>query len=49
LEIEWILNKNNIKFEKIPYLSNWYRLVNSREKDLWNLDIFSEWKIYLQW
>jgi 16S rRNA C967 or C1407 C5-methylase (RsmB/RsmF family) len=49
LEIEWILNKNNIKFEKIPYLSNWYRLVNSKEKDLRNLDIFSEWKIYLQW
>lgn len=48
-EIEKILQENNINFSKIPYLSNWYKLLNWKEKDLWNLDIFTDWKIYLQW
>ena len=48
-EIENELSKNNILFEKIPYLTNWYKLANSKESDLWKLDIFTEWKIYLQW
>lgn len=48
-EIESILHKENIKFQKISYLTNWYKLIDWLEKDLWNLDIFTEWKIYLQW
>lgn len=48
-EIENILQEKNIKFEKIPYLSNGYKLLEWKEKDLWNLDIFTDWKIYLQW
>lgn len=48
-EIEQILKEKNIKFEKIPYLSNWYKLIEWKEKDLWDLDVFNEWKIYLQW
>lgn len=48
-EIENILTAKNIPFEKIPYLSNWYKLLEWKEKDLWDLKIFSEGKIYLQW
>ncbi len=48
-EIEDYLNEKNIKFEKISYLLNWYKLINWKEKDLWDLDIFNDWKIYLQW
>lgn len=47
-EIEKILQEKNIKFEKIPYLSNGYKLLEWKEKDLWNLDIFKDGKIYLQ-
>lgn len=48
-EIEQILKEKNIKFEKISYLSNWYKLVDWKEKDLWDLDIFTQGKIYMQW
>ena len=48
-EIENILKENNIAFEKVWFLSNWYVLVWSKEKDLWNLDIYKNWNIYLQW
>lgn len=48
-KIETFLKDKNIDFEKIPYLSNWYKLINWIEKDLWDLDIFTEWKIYIQW
>lgn len=48
-EIESILQEKNIHFEKIPYLSNGYKLSEAKEKDLWDLDIFTSGKIYLQW
>lgn len=48
-EIEEFLNKKNLKFEKISYLENGYKLIDWIEKDLWDLKIFKEWKIYLQW
>lgn len=47
-EIEKILLENWLIFSKIDYLENAYILENSMEKDLWNLDIFKDWKIYLQ-
>ncbi len=47
-EILDILQKNNLEVEKIDFLKNAYILKNGREKDLWDLDIFKEWKIYLQ-
>ncbi len=48
-EIKDNLEKNNLKIKKIPFLTNWYILENWKEKDLWKLDIFLEWKIYIQW
>lgn len=48
-EIENILNNKNISYEKIPFLSNGYMLIDGQEKDLWDLDIFRGGKIYLQW
>ncbi len=48
-EIEQVLWEHQIQFEKIPYLSNGYKVINAKEKDLWNLPIFTEGKIYLQW
>lgn len=48
-EIEQILKEKNIKFEKVSYLSNGYKLIDWKEKDLWDLNIFTEWKIYMQW
>lgn len=47
-EIERTLSENNIAFEKIAYLNNGYKLINAKEKELWNLSIFTEGKIYLQ-
>jgi 16S rRNA C967 or C1407 C5-methylase (RsmB/RsmF family) len=43
-----ILEEKWLKIEKIPFLENWYKLLNWREKDLWDLDFFKEWLIYLQ-
>lgn len=48
-EIESVLSENNIDFEKLDYLENWYILKSWIERDLWDLSIFNEWKIYLQW
>lgn len=48
-EIEKILREKEIEFEKISFLENWYKLINEREKSLWEKDIYKEWKIYLQW
>lgn len=48
-EIENILREKNILFKKIPYLSNGYKLLEWKEKVLWDVKIFSEGKIYLQW
>jgi len=47
-EIKEILEKKWLKISKINFLENWYLLENWREKDLWDLEIFKEWKIYLQ-
>lgn len=47
-EIEKILNEEWIKFEKVDFLENAYFLTEAKEKDLWVLDIFKTWKIYLQ-
>lgn len=47
-EIFEILEKNNLKAKKIDFLKNAYFLENGKEKDLWDLDIFKDWKIYLQ-
>lgn len=35
-------------YKKIDFLEDAYILENWIEKDLWNLDIFKNWKIYLQ-
>lgn len=42
------LKQNNLEAEKVSFLKNWYILLNWEEKNLWNLDIFKQWKIYLQ-
>ena len=47
-EILSILKNNWLNITKVDYLENCYFLENWREKDLWNLKIFSEWKIYMQ-
>lgn len=47
-EIFEILEKNNLKAKKINFLKNAYILENWKEKDLWDLDIFKDGKIYLQ-
>ena len=47
-EIEWILDTQNLEYEKSPFLKNGYILLHGVEKDLWDLDIFTDWKIYLQ-
>lgn len=47
-EIETVLKEKNIAFEKVPYLTNGYILKNGIERDLWDLKIFTQGKIYLQ-
>lgn len=47
-EIESVLKEKNIAFEKVSYLSNGYILKNWIERDLWDLKIFTQGKIYLQ-
>ncbi len=47
-EIEKNLLENWLIFSKIDFLENAYILENWMEKDLWNLDIFKDWKNYLQ-
>jgi len=47
-EILETMKENNLEAEKVQFLKNWYILLNWKEKDLWNLDIFSQGKIYLQ-
>ncbi len=47
-EIEEILNNNNLKYKKVDFLKNWYILLDWKEKDLWDLDIFKQGKIYMQ-
>lgn len=47
-EILSTLNEKWLKIKKINFLANCYILEDWREKDLWDLDIFKDWKIYLQ-
>ena len=42
------LKKSNLEVEKIKFLKNWYTLLNWEEKDLWELDFYKQWKIYMQ-
>lgn len=48
LEIEKELETKNLIFQKIPYLKDAYKLTEARERDLWDLDIYKNWKIYIQ-
>jgi len=43
-----ILKEKNLDFEKVSFLKNWYILINWKEKDLWDLDIYKQGKIYMQ-
>lgn len=47
-EILDVLKENNLEVEKVSFLKNWYILLNWVEKDLWNLDIYKQGKIYMQ-
>ena len=47
-EIFEVLGKQGLKAQKIDFLKNWYFLENWKEKDLWDLNIFKDGKIYLQ-
>ncbi|RKW22069.1 RsmB/NOP family class I SAM-dependent RNA methyltransferase [Candidatus Gracilibacteria bacterium] len=47
-EIFEVLGKQGLKAKKIVFLKNGYFLENGKEKDLWDLNIFKDGKIYLQ-
>ena len=47
-EILDILKEKNLEVEKVNFLKNWYILLNWKEKDLWDLDIYKQGKIYMQ-
>lgn len=47
-QIEKILDEKNIEFKKIDFLNDAYILEEAKESDLWNLDIFKNWFVYLQ-
>lgn len=47
-QIEKTLKENNIAFKKVDFLKNAYILEDSKESDLWELDIFKNGHIYLQ-
>ncbi len=47
-ELEKELQENWLEYKKVDFLKNWYILINGTEKDLWDLDIFKQGKIYLQ-
>ena len=47
-EILEALKEANLEIEKVKFLKNGYILLNWKEKDLWDLDIYKKWKIYLQ-
>ncbi len=42
------LLESGLEVKKVKFLKNWYILLNWEEKDLWNLDIYKQWKIYMQ-
>lgn len=47
-EIKSELEKKWLKITKVDFLKNWYILEEWTEKDLWDLDIFKQGKIYMQ-
>lgn len=47
-EVFNILDKKWIKYNKVDFLDDAYILENWVEKDLWDLEIFKKWEIYLQ-
>lgn len=47
-EIEEVLSKNGISFSRLDFLEDAYVLENTSEKDLWDLDIYKDGKIYIQ-
>lgn len=47
-EVLDVLKSNNLEVKKVDFLKHWYILLNWKEKDLWALDIFKQWKIYVQ-
>lgn len=47
-EVEWALQKAGIMFMKDNHLENGYFLLEWKERDLWNLPIYTEGKIYVQ-
>ncbi len=47
-EIAHVLKEYSLDMKKVDFLENCYTLENGIEKDLWDLDIFKQWKIYLQ-
>ncbi len=48
LEVENVLNENKISFEKPDFLEDGYVVEKEFEKDLRNLKIYKDGKIYLQ-
>ena len=48
IEIEEVLRKNNLGFEKVDFIQNAYILNSGNEKDLESLNIYDEGKIYVQ-
>ena len=50
LEIESVLRLQNILYSPIGIIPGAYILDSQHtQKDLWNLDIYKQWKIYIQW
>ena len=47
-EIEEVLKKENIEFEKVDWSKEAFALKNAREEDIQKLEIYEEGKIYLQ-
>ncbi|MCD5385056.1 RsmB/NOP family class I SAM-dependent RNA methyltransferase [Candidatus Gracilibacteria bacterium] len=47
-EVLDILKEKKLEVEKINFLKNGYKLINGNEKDLWDLDIYKNGKIYIQ-
>jgi len=47
-EVVDFLKSKWLQTKKVSFLKHWYILLNWVEKDLWELEIFKQWKIYLQ-
>ena len=47
-KIEEVLNKNNIKFEKVSWYENALIIENANEQEIQNLDIYKNGEVYLQ-